>query len=58
MGMCDRPTIADIDRDIIGTVSPLWACSPAVGHGKVLRVGDLRNRFIGSYRETEQPPSG
>jgi isopentenyl diphosphate isomerase/L-lactate dehydrogenase-like FMN-dependent dehydrogenase len=28
MGMCGRPTIADIDRDIIGTVSPLLAQFP------------------------------
>ena len=28
MGMCGRPTIADIDRDIIGTVSPLLGLFP------------------------------
>ena len=28
MGMCGRPTIADIDRDIIGTVSPLLGMFP------------------------------
>ena len=28
MGMCGRPTIADIDRDVIGTVPPLLGMFP------------------------------
>ena len=28
MGMCGRPTIADIDRDVLGTVSPLLGLFP------------------------------
>ena len=28
MGMCGRPTIADADLDVIGTVSPLLGMFP------------------------------